>query len=45
MVVGRLWVAADQVRVLAEVPDRCLAEEESDPDPDRVGRMEQLAVA
>jgi len=45
MVVGRLWVAAHQVRVLAEVPDRCLAEEESGPDPDRVGRMEQLAVA
>ena len=45
MVVDRLWVAADQVRVLAQVPDCYPAEEESDPDPDRVGRMEQLAVA
>jgi len=45
MVVDRLWVAADQVRVLAQVSDCYPAEEESDPDPDRVGRMEQLAVA
>jgi len=45
MVVDRLWVAADQVRVLAQVPDRCLAAEESGPDPDRVGHTEQLAVA
>ena len=45
MVVDRLWVAADQVRVLAQVPDCYPVEEESGPDPDRMGRMEQLAVA
>ena len=44
MVVDRLWVAADQVRVPAQVPDCCPAEEESGPDPDRVGRMERLVV-
>src|ERR1041385_604915 len=43
MVVARLWVAADQVRVPAQVPDCCPAEEESGPDPDRMGRTEQLA--
>ena len=45
MVVDRLWVAADQVRVPAQVPDCCPAEEESGPDPDRMGRTEQLAGA
>src|ERR1051325_11280351 len=45
MVVDRLWVAADQVRVPAQVPDCCPAEAESDPDPDRMGHTEQLEVA
>jgi len=45
MVEDRLWVAADQVRGSAQVPDCYRAEEESGPDPDRVGRTEQLAVA
>ena len=45
MVVDRLWVAADQVRGPAQVPGRYRAEEESDSDPDRMGRTEQLAVA
>ena len=43
--VGRLWVAADQVRVPALVPDCYPAEEESGRDPDRMGRTEQWAVA
>ena len=45
MVVDRLWVAADQVRVPAQVPDCYPAEEEWGPDPDRMGRTEQLAAA